>query len=159
MSSTASNPDKEIDARSTSALASTRRNLRYLYDPKTAPNAVSSRRTRALLRVLRSSIIFVFWRIVRYAKYVAIGSLVATVGAGAFGTFVSGAGFVLAPTGIAGTIFAATVWGIGRYAIGKVKKRWGMGSGYEDEEEEELREMRRKRTAARMEYGADAMPW
>ncbi|EUC29831.1 hypothetical protein COCCADRAFT_105571 [Bipolaris zeicola 26-R-13] len=160
MSSIASDPDKEIDARSTSALASTRRNLRYLYDPKTAPNVVSSRRTRALLRVLRSSIIFVFWRIVRYAKYVAIGSLVATVGAGAFGTFVSGAGFVLAPTGIAGTIFAATVWGVGRYAVGKVKKRWGVGRGYEDEEEEEeLREMRRKRTDARMEYGAEAMPW
>lgn len=160
MSSAASDPDKVIDARSTSALASTRRNLRYLYDPKTAPNAISSRRTRALLRVLRSSIIFVFWRLVRYAKYVAIGSLVATVGAGAFGTFVSGAGFVLAPTGIAGTIFAATVWGIGRYAVGKVKKRWGVSRGFEDEEEEEeLRGMRRKRTDARMEYGAEAMPW
>ena len=150
-----------MDARSNSALASTRRNLRYLYDPKSAPNAVSSRRTRALLRVLRSSVIFAFWKIVRWAKYVAIGSFVATVGAGAFGTFVSGAGFVLAPTGIAGTIFAATVWGVGRFAVGRVKKRWGDGSGYEDEEEEEEEHAwrGRRRGGTGMEYGFEAMPW
>ncbi|USP77845.1 hypothetical protein yc1106_05119 [Curvularia clavata] len=156
--SASTNPDTEIDARSTSALASTRRNLRYLYDPKTAPNAVSSRRTRALLRVIRSGLIFAFWKIVRYAKYVAIGSLVATVGAGAFGTLVSGAGFVLAPTGIAGTIFAATVWGIGRFAVRRVKKRWDKGRGYEEEEEEvDWRERQRRHT--RMEFGVEAMPW
>ncbi|KAF1833527.1 hypothetical protein BDW02DRAFT_378230 [Decorospora gaudefroyi] len=154
-----SSPDaheKAIDAHSRSALASTKRNLRYLYDPKTAPNAVSSRRTRALLRVLRSSLIFVFWRIVRYAKYVAIGSLVATIGAGAFGALVSGAGFVLAPTGIAGTIFAATVWGVGKFAVKRVKKRWGVGMGYGDEEEEweERRPM-----VERLDHGPEAMPW
>ncbi|KNG46202.1 hypothetical protein DDE82_006820 [Stemphylium lycopersici] len=159
--SSSDSPDTHMDARSNSALASTRRNLRYLYDPKSAPNAVSSRRTRALLRVLRSSVIFAFWKIVRWAKYVAIGSLVATVGAGAFGTFVSGAGFVLAPTGIAGTIFAATVWGVGRFAIGRVKKRWGDRSGYEDEEEEEEEEgwRGRRRGGAGTEYGFEAMPW
>ena len=92
----------------------------------------------------------------RYAKYVAIGSLVATIGAGAFGTVVSGAGFVLAPTGIAGTIFAATVWGIGRFAVKKVKKRWGVGRGYGEEEEEweERRSARQK-----LDYGPEAMPW
>lgn len=72
--------DVSIDAHSSSALATTKRNLRYLYDPKTAPGVVQSRRTRTVLRVLRSGIIFVFWRLVRYAKYVAIGSLVATIG-------------------------------------------------------------------------------
>ena len=159
-SSPSTTPDTEIDARSTSALASTRRNLRYLYDPKTAPNAVSSRRTRALLRVLRSSLIFAFWKLVRYAKYVAIGSLVATVGAGAFGTLVSGAGFVLAPTGIAGTIFAATVWGIGRFAVKRVKKRWDNGSmGYEDEEEEVESWRERQRRHRNTEFGVEAMPW
>ncbi|CAI6332371.1 unnamed protein product [Periconia digitata] len=117
--------DAAIDAHSRSALTSTKQNLRYLYDPKTAPaQAVQSRRTRAALRLVRSSLIFVFWRVVRYAKYVAIGSLIATIGAGAFGTVVSGAGFVLAPTGIAGTIVAGTVWGLGKFVVKRVQRRW-----------------------------------
>ena len=149
--------DVAIDAHSRSALATTKQNIRYLYDPKTAgAGAVSSRRTRAALRVLRSSLIFVFWRVVHYAKYVAIGSLVATIGAGAIGTFVSGAGFVLAPTGIAGTIIASSVWGIGRFAIRRVKKRWGAGHGYG--EAEERAEARRTRVA-RLERGPEAIPW
>jgi hypothetical protein len=75
-------PDAAIDTHSRTALATTKRNLRYLYSPGTAPpSTVTSRRTRALLRVVRASLLFVFWRAVRYAKYVAIGSLVATVGA------------------------------------------------------------------------------
>ncbi|KAH6644848.1 hypothetical protein C7974DRAFT_298533 [Boeremia exigua] len=149
--------DAAIDAHSRSALATTKQNLRYLYDPKTAaPGAVSSRRTRAALRVLRSSLIFVFWRAVRWAKYVAIGSLVATVGAGVFGTFVSGAGFVLAPTGIAGTIFAATVWGVGRFAVGRVRRRWGQGRGYGEVEE---RVEARRSGVERMERGPEAIPW
>ena len=149
--------DVAIEAHSRSALATTKQNLRYLYDPKTAgAAAVSSRRTRAALRVLRSSLIFVFWRAVRYAKYVAIGSLVATIGAGAIGTFVSGAGFVLAPTGIAGTIIASSVWGIGRFAVRRVKRRWGVGHGYG--EVEERAEARRARVA-QMERGPEAIPW
>lgn len=70
---------------------------------------------------------------------------------------VSGAGFVLAPTGIAGTIFAATVWGIGRFAVKKVKKRWGVGQEYEDEEEEAWED--RRYAARRVDFGAEAMPW
>lgn len=149
--------DVAIDAHSRSALATTKQNLRYLYDPKTAgAGTVSSRRTRAALRVLRSSLIFIFWRVVRYAKYVAIGSLVATIGAGAIGTFVSGAGFVLAPTGIAGTIIASSIWGIGRFAIRRVKRRWGAGHGYG--EAEESAEARRNKVA-QMERGPEAIPW
>lgn len=142
--------DKAIDAHSRSALASTKTNLRYLYDPKTA-NGVSSRRTRAFLRVLRSSLIFIFWRVVRYAKYVAIGSLVATVGAGVFGTFVSGAGFVLAPTGILGTVVAGTTWGIGRFAVRRLKGRWDRGHGYGGNEE--------RRDEHLTQRGPEAMPW
>jgi hypothetical protein len=124
------NENAAIDAHSRTALATTKRNLRYLYDPKSAPaSAISSRRTRALLRVLRSSAIFLFWRLVRYAKYVAIGSLVATIGAGAFGTVVSGAGFVLAPTGILGTVMAGSVWGVGRFVLRRVKRRFGDDEG------------------------------
>ncbi|KAF1847353.1 uncharacterized protein K460DRAFT_275570 [Cucurbitaria berberidis CBS 394.84] len=142
--------DKAIDAHSRSALASTKTNLRYLYDPKTA-HGVNSRRTRALLRVLRSSVIFIFWRVVRYAKYVAIGSLVATIGAGVFGTFVSGAGFVLAPTGILGTVVAGTTWGIGRLAVRRLRGRWDRGHGYGDAEQQ-----RDERLTQR---GPEAMPW
>ncbi|KAF1964755.1 hypothetical protein BU23DRAFT_547030 [Bimuria novae-zelandiae CBS 107.79] len=126
------------------------------YDLSTAPSAPTRRRTRALLRVIRSSLIFAFWSIVRYAKYVAIGSLVATIGAGAFGTVVSGAGFVLAPTGIAGTIVAASIWGLGKFALKRVKRRWEPGHGYgglEDARQE------RMSGAMRMERGPDAVPW
>tara|TARA_R110002003_G_scaffold116_12_gene10148 strand:+ start:2978 stop:3457 length:480 start_codon:yes stop_codon:yes gene_type:complete len=147
-----------IDTHSRTALATTKRNLRYLYDPKSAPGAVSSRRTRIFLRAIRSSLIFVFWRLVRYAKYVAIGSLIATIGAGAFGTVVSGAGFVLAPTGIMGTVIAGSVWGVGRVVLRRVKRRWGDGHGRGYGEGEEMREEGRG-WVAREHSGPDAMPW
>ncbi|KAH9866732.1 hypothetical protein J1614_008425 [Plenodomus biglobosus] len=64
------NTDTAIDAHSSSALTSARRNLTYLYDPSSRnPAHPSSRTTRTLLRILRSSLIFAFWRIVRYAKH------------------------------------------------------------------------------------------
>jgi len=63
----------------------------------------------------------------------------------------------LAPTGIAGTIFAATVWGIGRFAVKKVKKRWGVGQDLEDEEAETWED--RRYAAQRVDFGAEAMPW
>jgi hypothetical protein len=157
MPPTHTSEEATIDAHSRTALATTKRNLRYLYDPKTAPaSSISSRRTRTALRVLRSSLIFVFWRLVRYAKYVAIGSLIATIGAGAFGTVVSGAGFVLAPTGILGTVMAGSVWGVGRLVLRRVKRRWEHGHGYGDLEEE--REEHRG-FAQREVAGVDAMPW
>ncbi|KAF2026921.1 hypothetical protein EK21DRAFT_73119 [Setomelanomma holmii] len=149
--------EAQIDTHSRTALATTKRNLRYLYDPKSAPSSISSRRTRVLLRAIRSSFIFLFWRLVRYAKYVAIGSLVATIGAGAFGTIVSGAGFVLAPTGIMGTVLAGSVWGVGRLVLRRVKRRWGSGHGYGHLEEEEVE--KRRGFVAREHVGADAMPW
>jgi hypothetical protein len=145
ISTMASNSDeKAIDAHSRTALTTAKLNLRYLYDPSTAGNAPTRRRTRAVLRVLRSSLIFAFWRIVRYAKYVAIGSLVATLGAGALGTVFSGAGFVLAPTGIAGTIVAASVWGVGKFVVNRL-----------------IEEARQERMSGvmRMERGPDAVPW
>ena len=150
------NEEKAIDAHSRNALATAKLNLRYLYDPSTASTTPTRRRTRAFLRVFRSSLIFAFWRIVRYAKYIAIGSLVATVGAGALGTAVSGAGFVLAPTGIAGTIVAASVWGVGKFALKRVRRRWDKGSGYGVQEETRQEGMS---GAMRMERGPEAVPW
>lgn len=152
--------ESTIDAHSSSALATTKRNLRYLYNPTMASGLVASRRTRALLRVVRSSFIFVFWRLVRYAKYVAIGSLVATLGAGVFGSVVSGAGFVLAPTGIMGTVLAGSVWGVGKFVLRRVRGRWDARRGrWEgmDGEEEEMEEGFGRREGRF--GGAEEMPW
>jgi hypothetical protein len=151
-----SSEEAAMDAHSRTALSSAKHNLRYIYDPKTASDIPTRRRTRAALRLLRSSLIFVFWRLVRYAKYVAIGSLIATLSAGAFGTVVSGAGFVLAPTGIAGTIVAGTIWGGGKLVMKMLHKRWGKGHGYG--EVEGMREERRS-PVRRMESGPEALPW
>jgi hypothetical protein len=151
-----SHEEAAIDAHSRSALSNAKHNLRYLYNPQSVTDAPTRRRTRAVLRLLRSSIIFVFWRLVRYAKYVAIGSLVATIGAGALGTFASGAGFVLAPTGIAGTIMAGSVWGLGKFAVRRIHKRWEKGHGY-GEMEESIDE--RRGAVRRMETGPEAVPW
>ncbi|KAF2852705.1 hypothetical protein T440DRAFT_526386 [Plenodomus tracheiphilus IPT5] len=159
LTTTTTNDDLAIDAHSSSALASTRRNLSYLYNPSTSTSHPSSRRTRTLLRILRSSLIFAFWRIVRYAKYVAIGSLVATLSAGALGTMVSGVGSVLAPTGIVGTVVAACVWGVGRFAVRRVGRRWSAG-----EEGLEADVVRRRRgemgsEEGKVYRGPDAVPW
>ncbi|KAH7065875.1 hypothetical protein BKA63DRAFT_585887 [Paraphoma chrysanthemicola] len=154
MSTTASTSEESlIDTHSDRALARTRRNLRYLYSPSTSPSSPSSRRTRVFLRLIRSSLIFVFWRLVRYAKYVAIGSLIATLGAGAFGTVVSGAGFVLAPTGIMGTVLAGSVWGVGRVVLKRVGRRWDR-RGVDEEEDEEMAVEEGGRG-----FEVDAMPW
>jgi hypothetical protein len=75
-----------IAQQSSSALISARRNLSFLLNPsKASPNSPTRLRTRALLRTLRYISIFVFWRVVRYAKYIAVASLVASVGAAASG--------------------------------------------------------------------------
>jgi hypothetical protein len=157
MPPTAPSEEATIDHHSRTALATTKRNLRYLYNPTSTSSQISSRRTRALLRVVRSSLIFLFWKFVRYAKYVAIGSLVATLGAGAFGTLVSGAGFVLAPTGVLGTVAAGSVYGAGKFVLRRVRKRWGERGGYVDEdlEEEEMEEGRHRA----WERDVDVMPW
>ncbi|KAH7067720.1 hypothetical protein FB567DRAFT_565341 [Paraphoma chrysanthemicola] len=153
MPTSTTSEESQIDNHSNRALARTRRNLHYLYSPSTSPTSPSSRRTRVFLRLIRSSLIFVFWRLVRYAKYVAIGSLIATLGAGAFGTVVSGAGFVLAPTGIMGTVLAGSVWGVGRVVLRRVGRRWDRGGVMEEDEDEEMG------VDEGRGFEVDAMPW
>lgn len=80
----------------------------------------------------------------------------ATVGAGAFGTVVSGAGFVLAPTGIAGTIVAASIWGVGNYAVNVAKTRWGKDGSYGEIDEARAQRIHSTTT---LEPGPEAMPW
>ena len=54
-------------------LQSVRRNAQYLLDPQHSP-APDRRRTRTLLRTARYLGVFLFWRLVRYAKYAAVGA-------------------------------------------------------------------------------------
>ncbi|KAH8761913.1 hypothetical protein BGZ57DRAFT_904379 [Hyaloscypha finlandica] len=97
--------EQRANIRSSSALHSAKQNIHFLFAPN-SPNSPrpAHLRTRALLRSLRYIGIFIFWRVVRYAKYALVGSIVAAVGATAFGGVVSGVGWVLAPTGILGTV-------------------------------------------------------
>ena len=98
----------------------------------------------------------------RYAKYVAIGSLVATLGAGVFGTVISGAGFVLAPTGVVGTLVAAGVWGVGRVVVRRVGRRWDgvrRAGGKQGEMGAVEEGWERERVERRMERGAEAVGW
>jgi hypothetical protein len=88
--STPSSEDSAIIRQGDSALASAKRNFSYLINPSKTTDHPQRFRTRALLRTLNYVTKFIFWRIVRYAKYVAIGSLVAAVGATAFGGMISG---------------------------------------------------------------------
>jgi hypothetical protein len=98
-----------------STLQRTRANLAFLYDPKTGPAPVS-RRTRTFLRTAHYTLKFVFWRLVRWAKYAAIGSLTALVAGTAIGSIASGAAFVIAPPGILGGAAIGLLWGLGKYS-------------------------------------------
>jgi hypothetical protein len=85
-----SSDDSAVIKQGDSALASAKRNLSYLINPSKSTDHPQRFRTRAFLRTLNYVSKFIFWRIVRYAKYVAIGTLVAAVGATAFGGVISG---------------------------------------------------------------------
>jgi hypothetical protein len=82
-------------------------------------------RTHALLRTLNCVGRLIFWRIVRYAKYVAIGSLVAAVGAAAFGSVISGVAWIVATTSFGAGIVAATVWYFGKWGDHRLQRKWG----------------------------------
>ena len=61
----------------------------------------------------------------RYAKYVAIGSLLAAVGATAFGSVISGVAWIVAPTSFGAGIVAATVWYFGKWGDHQLQRKWG----------------------------------
>ncbi|KAF7189199.1 hypothetical protein HII31_09621 [Pseudocercospora fuligena] len=151
-------PDETAVAQqSSSAYKNARRNFNYLINPGTSDQP-GRFRTRALLRTLRYISQFVIWRLVRWAKYAAVAFAVATVG----GTLVSGAGFVLAPTGIAGSIVAASVWGIGKYIARKAHNRWkdsggDVGNAARERAGDEARD--RRLVTDSTEVGASAVPW
>jgi uncharacterized membrane protein YdjX (TVP38/TMEM64 family) len=68
---------------------------------------------------------FIFWRIVRYAKYVVIGSLVAAVCATVFGSVINGVAWTVAPTSFGAGIVAATVWYFGKWGDHRLQRKWG----------------------------------
>jgi len=143
-----------------SAIQRTRANLAFLANPSTAP-APASRSTRAFLRTARYTLKFVFWRLVRYAKYAVIGSLAALVAGSAIGSVASGAAFVLAPTGIFGGAAVGLLWGVGKFGWRRLAKKAGKGTGdarrdeRNDAQGDKIREVQEKRE----ERGLSNDPW
>jgi hypothetical protein len=140
--------DVAVDQQSSSALVSAKRNLNFLINPDKANNHPSRFRTRALLRTLRYVGIFVFWRIVRYAKYVAIASIVATVGAAASGIIAPFA-WLAAPPTMTAAIISASIWGVGKFGAKKLHRRWertGKDEGFAQREAEETSPIKREGT-------------
>lgn len=107
----------ENDALSKSKVA-----IKFLVDPKTGPQPTHLR-TRTILRSLRYVTIFIFWRLVRYAKYAAVGAIVAAVSGTAIGSVASGAAFLLAPTGILGGAGVGLLWAVGRFGWRRARAR------------------------------------
>ena len=122
--------DVAVQQQSNSALVSAKRNFNYLISPN-SPNIEKPARfrTRALLQTFRYISQFIIWRLVRWAKYVAVGALVAAIGATAFGGVISGVAWLAAPTSIGASIVAASVWGVGKYAARRLHRRWKNAGG------------------------------
>ncbi|KIV90141.1 hypothetical protein PV10_07481 [Exophiala mesophila] len=127
-----SNDDAAVTQQSNSALKNAKRNFSYFMHPSSPNGPRPARlRTRALLRTLRYVTQFIFWRIVRWAKYVAVGTLVAAIGATAFGSVVSGVAWIAAPPTIGASVLAAGVWGTGKFAARRLHARWKSTGGDE----------------------------
>jgi hypothetical protein len=105
-----------------SKLSKATTSLKYLYDPTHGPQPARLR-TRSLLRSARYIAIFIFWRLFRYAKYAALGALGAAVAGTAIGSVVSGAAFVVAPTGIVGGAGAGLLWAVGKFGWRRARAR------------------------------------
>jgi hypothetical protein len=64
---------------------------------------------------------------VRYAKYALVGSIVAAIGASAFGGVVSGAAFVLAPPTLLTSVGIGAIWAMGKWGFRKMHVGETMG--------------------------------
>lgn len=157
-----SHDDRAVSQQSKSALVHARRNFRYLTDPSgTAGDRPARLRTRALLRTLRYLGQFVFWRLVRWAKYAAVGALVAAISATAVGGFLSGAAWIIAPPSIGASIIAASIWGTGKFAARRLHRRWrdtGMDDGEVQRERDSDSPIKRDGQLGN-ELGPQATPW
>lgn len=140
MSATATSPDLATTTPTSSQtqtqqshLQKTTSHLKYLYSP-TPANQPAHLRTRTLLRSFRYLALFVFWRVVRYAKYAATGALIAAVSGTAIGSLVSGVGFLVAPTGILGGAGVGLIWALAKFGWRRVGRK---GAASEDPRRDE----------------------
>lgn len=152
--------DLAVAQQSESALLSAKRNFNYLINPSSTTNHPSRFRTRALLRSVRYISTFIFWRLIRYAKFVAVGAVVTAIGATAFGSVITGVAWVAAPTSMAAAIVSASVWGVGKWGARRLNKRWKSSGGDEGVELREVQESSVKSEGTwRKETGPEAVPW
>jgi hypothetical protein len=115
--STETSTEIKADMRSSSALAAAKQNISFLYSPSSGSNAPARLRTRALLRSLHYIGVFIFWRIVRYAKYALVGSVIAAVGSTAIG---SGVAFFVAPPTLFASVGVGLIWAVGKWGFRKM---------------------------------------
>ncbi|GAA5902819.1 hypothetical protein JCM8208_006484 [Rhodotorula glutinis] len=97
MASAAAPASAEAVPSTTSKLARTRANLAYLANPKGA-GAPSSLVTRSSLKTFRYILRFVFWRMVRYAKYAIVGAGAAALAGTFAGAAIPWVGALLVPS-------------------------------------------------------------
>jgi len=98
-----------------------RKNLSYLISPSSAdkPGRI---RTRALLRTLRYTTVFIFWRLLRSLRYALVGSIVAAIGGTLLAPITGPLAFVIAPPGILAGAGMGLVWAFARYRWGRFAK-------------------------------------
>jgi len=150
-----------VQQQSKSALIKARRNFNYLISPDASKDKPGRLRTRAFLRTLRYVTQFVFWRLVRWAKFAAVGAAVAAIGATAFGSVLSGVAWIAAPTSIGASIIAACIWGVGKFAARRLHKGWkttGQDAGEAERENLEDHPLKHEGTLGQ-EMGPRAVPW
>ncbi|WRT68561.1 uncharacterized protein IL334_005538 [Kwoniella shivajii] len=129
--STAPSPQPPSDDPKSSRLHKAKVNLSYLAFGSQAAVVPASLTTRSALTTTRYAIRYVLKRLLRYAKYAAIGGAVAVLGGGLVGTLGSGIAFFAAPgigvgMGI-GVITAITKFGWrhrGNYFRGGIWEGW-----------------------------------
>ncbi|KAI5206353.1 hypothetical protein E4T39_02411 [Aureobasidium subglaciale] len=136
---TTTHPSSKIDT--------AKRSLQFLYDPS-SPNAPTRRRTRAFLRTLRYITKFLFWRLVRYAKYAAVGAMTAAIAGTAIGSVASGAAFVIAPTGVLGGAGVGLLWGLGKFGWRRMARRVRSGEAGEGDARADERDGEEKKAVS-----------
>ncbi|KAK4544848.1 hypothetical protein LTR36_003752 [Oleoguttula mirabilis] len=129
---------KSATSKGASSLTKAKAAIKYMVDPKTGPQP-GRLGTRTLLRSLRYFTIFVFWRLIRYAKYAAVGAIVAAISGTAIGSIASGAAFVIAPTGILGGAGVGLLWAVGKFGWRRARARVNKGEhdGHADPRKDE----------------------
>jgi hypothetical protein len=155
--------DAAVQQQGNSALINARRNFNFLISPNSDSDKPTRRRTRALLRTCRYLGQFIFWRLVKWAKYAAVAALVAAISASTIGGVVTGAAWIAAPPTVGASIFAACLWGVGKYAARKMHAQWkktGKDTGEaEREHQSDHRDPLKREGTLGHELGPQAVPW